>query len=93
MWNVGLVLFGFDLLLVAYLVIRSSYIPTVLGVLLVPAGLGYIIDSFGLILVRDYSVSVAAFTFVGEALLMVWLLARSRRIRLAVDSQPTVAAR
>ena len=81
-WQVGLGLFGFHLLLLAYLVIRSSYVPTWLGVLLVAAGGGYLVDSFGTILVRDYSVNVAAFTFVGEALLMLWLLARGRRIRL-----------
>ena len=82
MWQVGLGLFGCHLLLLGYLVIRSSYVPTWLGVLLVAAGSGYVIDSFGTILVRDYSVNVAAFTFVGEALLMLWLLVRGRRIRL-----------
>ena len=81
-WQVGLGLFGCHLLLLAYLVIRSSYVPIWLGVLLVPAGCGYLVDSFATILVRDYSVSVAAFTFVGEALLMLWLLVRGRRIRL-----------
>jgi hypothetical protein len=88
-WNTGLALFGFHLLLLAYLVIRSSYVPTVLGILLVAAGCGYLIDSFGSILVRDYSVNVAAFTGFGEALLMLWLLARGRRIRLRDDSRPT----
>ena len=87
-WQVGLGLFALHLLLLAYLVIRSSYVPTWLGVLLVAAGSGYLIDSFGLILVRDYSANVAGFLFVGEALLMLWLLARGRRIRLEDDSPP-----
>ena len=87
MWQVGLGLFGFHLLLLAYLVIRSSYVPTWLGIPLAAAGSGYLIDSFGLILVRDYSVEVAAFTGVGEALLMLWLLARARRIRSPGDSR------
>ena len=86
-YQAGLALFGFHLLLLGYLVIRSSYVPTWVGVLLVPAGGGYIIDSLGSILLRDYSVSVAAVTFVGEALLMLWLLARGRRIRLRDDSE------
>ena len=85
-YQAGLALFGFHLLLLGYLVIRSSYVPTWVGVLLVPAGGGYIIDSLSSILLRDYSVSVAAVTFVGEALLMLWLLARGRRIRLRDDS-------
>jgi hypothetical protein len=87
-WEAGLLLFGFHLLLLAYLVIRSSYVPTWLGIPLAAAGCGYLIDSFGLILVRDYSVEVAAFTGVGEAFLMLWLLARGRRIRLRDDSRP-----
>ena len=53
MWQVGLGLFGCHLLLLGYLVIRSSYVPTWLGVLLVAAGGGHLIDSVGTILVRD----------------------------------------
>ena len=90
-WNAGLVLFGFDLLLLAYLAIRSSYVPTWLGILLVPAGCGYVIDSFGLIFVRDYSASAANFTFIGEALFMLWLLVRSRHIRLGDEFRPPAA--
>jgi Domain of unknown function (DUF4386) len=90
-WNAGLVLFGFDLLLLAYLAIRSSYVPTWLGILLVLSGCGYLIDSFGLIFVRDYSASVSDFTFIGEALFMLWLLARSRHVRLGDESRPPAA--
>jgi hypothetical protein len=90
-WNAGLVLFGFDLLLLAYLAIRSSYVPTWLGILLVLAGCGYIIDSFGLIFIRDYTASVANFTFIGEALFMLWLLVRSRYIRLGDEARSAAA--
>ena len=88
-WQAGLALFGFHLVLLGYLVIRSSYVPTVLGILVVLAGIGYLIDSFGLMLVRDYSANVAGFLFVGEALLMLWLLVRGRRIRLRDESRPS----
>ena len=87
-WDAGLLLFGFHLLLLAYLVVRSSYTPAWLGIPLAAAGCGYLIDSFGSIVVRDYSAEVAAFTGVGEAFLMLWLLARGRRIRLRDDSGP-----
>ncbi len=82
-------LFGFHFLPLAYLVIRSSYLPTWLGILLVPTECGYLLDSFGSILVRDYSANLAGFLFVGEALLMLWLLARGRRIRLRDDLPAT----
>ncbi len=82
-WHAGLLLFGAHLLLVGYLAIRSGSVPTWLGVLLLPAGAGYVADTIGLIVVRDYALNIGAVTFVGEAVFMIWLLARSRRMRAA----------
>src|SRR5215203_1054086 len=78
-WHVGLVLFGVHLLLIGYLAYRSGYMAKVFGILLVVAGLGYLIDGFGTVLVANYSIDIAQFTFVGEAALMFWLLIRGRR--------------
>ena len=77
-WDVGLILFGVHLLLIGYLAHRSANMPTVLGALLAVAGLGYVVDGAGTVLVAGYSADVAAFTFVGELLLMLWLLVRTR---------------
>jgi hypothetical protein len=41
----------------------SSYIPNGLGVLVIIAGLGYLIDSFGMILSNRYDANVAGVTF------------------------------
>jgi Domain of unknown function (DUF4386) len=79
-WNVGYILFGLHLVLIGYLAYRSGYVPRVIGVLLVVAGGGYLIDSFGALLIENYSITVASFSFVGEALLMVWLLVKGRTI-------------
>lgn len=79
-WNVGYVLFGLHLVLIGYLAYKSGYVPRVIGVLLVVAGGGYLIDSFGGLLVENYSITVASFSFIGEALLMLWLLVRGRTI-------------
>ena len=49
-WYVGQFLFGLHLLLIGYLAYRSGYVPRVLGVLLVIAGLGYATDSLGAVL-------------------------------------------
>jgi hypothetical protein len=81
-WNVGLVLFGLHLVLIGYLAYRSGYVPRVLAVLIAIAGAGYLVDSFGGLLVASYSINVAAFTFVGEALLMLWLLVKGRNVAL-----------
>ena len=80
-WHVALVIFGLHLLVLGYLVFRSSYIPNGLGVLVMIAGLGYLIDSFGMILSNRYDANVAGVTFAGEVLLMGWLLWRGRRLQ------------
>jgi hypothetical protein len=81
-WLISLVLFGLHLVLIGYLTYRSGYAPRVLGVLLVVAGVGYLVDSFGGILSDSYAINVSAVTFIGEALLMVWLLVKGRRVTL-----------
>jgi len=72
----GLILFGFHLLVLGYLVFKSGYVPKWLGVFLVLAGVGYIVDGFGKTLSPDYNLNIAQFTFVGEVLLIFWLLWR-----------------
>ena len=77
-WDIGLVIFGLHLLIIGYLVFKSGYAPTwlgiLLGILLVIAGLGYMVDSIGRFLLPNYSVSIGQFTFIGEVLLIFWLL-------------------
>jgi len=75
-WNIALVFFGFHLLILGYLVFNSGYFPKFLGILVSIASSGYIIDSFGKFLSPNYSISIAKYTFVGEALLIIWLLWR-----------------
>lgn len=75
-WDIGLVVFGIHLLILGYLAFKSGFIPRWLGILLVVAGVGYIVDSFGNFLLPNYRLTIAQFTFVGEALLIIWLLWR-----------------
>jgi hypothetical protein len=73
-WDIGLILFGFHLLVLGYLAFKSGYVPKWLGGFLVLAAVGYIVDGFGKILSPVYSLNLAQFTFVGEVLLIFWLL-------------------
>ena len=75
-WDMALILFGFHLLLLGYLAFKSGYIPKWLGVFLVLASVGYIFDGFGKTLSPNYNLNIAQFTFVGEVLLIFWLLWR-----------------
>ncbi|MFB4275940.1 MULTISPECIES: DUF4386 domain-containing protein [unclassified Nonomuraea] len=81
-WQAGLLLFGVHLVLLGHLAYRSGYAPRLLGVLLVIAGLGYLVDSLGVILVPGFAPTASMFTFVGEALLMLWLLIKGRNITI-----------
>jgi len=78
-WLIGLIFFGIHLMLLGYLAYRSGYMAKIFGILLVVAGLGYLVDGFGTVLVPDYSMNIAQFTFVGEAALMFWLLIKGTR--------------
>jgi hypothetical protein len=84
-WYAGLVLFGLHLLIVGYLAYRSGYVPRFLGVLLGIAGLGYVIDSFGVVLSRGSWTDVSFITFIGEFLFALWLVIWGRRISVGTS--------
>ena len=75
-WDNGLIIFGFSLLVLGYLAFKSGYAPKWLGVFLVLAALGYIMDGLGKMLSPAYDLSISQFTFIGEVLLIFWLLWR-----------------
>ncbi len=81
-WSVGYVLIGLHLDLIGILAYRSGYVPRVIGVLLVIAGAGYLVDTFGGLLIERYTLTVASGSFVGEAVLMLWLLIKGRSVTL-----------
>lgn len=85
LWMAGLILFGIHLAIVGYLAYVSGYVPRLLGVLLVIAGAGYAFDSAASTVLASPPGSVATFTFLGEFLLAVWLVARSRHLSLKAD--------
>lgn len=77
-WKISLILFGLHLVLIGYLACKSGYVPRALGILLAIGGGGYLFDSLTGLLTANHSANVAAFTFIGEALFMIWLLAKGR---------------
>ncbi len=79
-WDAGLVVFGLNLLVLAYLAFRSGYVPKLLGVLLAIAGFGYLFDTVVRVLVRGATSDVSAITGLGEFVFALWLVIRGRRI-------------
>lgn len=92
-WTLSLGIFGLHLVVAGWLVWRTSWLPRFLGALVAVAGVGYVADAAGTVLSADYDTNVAAFTFYGEPLLMVWLLVHGVRAlaRPAVDLVERVA--
>jgi hypothetical protein len=79
-WNAALGLFGVVLLLIAYLSIRSGFIPRIFGILIGIAGVGYLADLIGLIVVPGFTPTFGLFGFVGETAMIFWLLIGGRRL-------------
>jgi hypothetical protein len=67
-------LFSLWLLLQGYLVFRSGFLPRILGVLLMIASFGYLIDSVIFFLFPNLDVTISLVTFIGEVIFMFWLL-------------------
>jgi len=80
-WYFGLIFFGIHLGLLGYLVIRSKYIPNILGVFLIIAGLGYLLTNLKPFLFPDVNLDFAEYTFYGELIFMLWLLIKGPRIK------------
>jgi len=86
-WDMSLAIFGLHLVGLGFLLFRSAHFPRFLSGLVVVAGAGYLADTFTTILAPDFEFTFSLFTFVGEALLIVWLLLR------AVKGFPSAATR
>jgi hypothetical protein len=70
--NIAQIFWALWLFPMGYLVFKSGFLPRVLGILLMIACFGYVIQSFAAFL--GYNVSLIFFTGWGELLLLLWLL-------------------
>ena len=70
---IALVFFGFYALLTGYLIIRSTFLPRILGVLSVLGGLGWLTFLYPPLGYRLFPY-IAAFGLLGAASLIFWLL-------------------
>jgi hypothetical protein len=79
-YGIGLIFFGFSLVLLGYLIYRSGYLPRIIGVLLVIAGLGYLINSFAQILAPTLAANLFPWVLLpalpAELGLCLWLIVK-----------------
>jgi hypothetical protein len=80
-WDFGIIFFGIHLEILGYLVFRSNYIPKIMGILLIIAGLGYLANALKPFLFPDITLDFAKFTFYGELIFMLWLLIKGSRMK------------
>ena len=86
-WSISLIIFGIHLVLLGYLIFRSTYVPRIVGVLLVIDGLGWVISSLQPYLYPNAPLNWIFYTYFGELVFMLWLLIRGWKIREpALDS-------
>jgi hypothetical protein len=77
-FGVGLIFFGFECLIIGYLIFRSGYFPKALGVMMPIAGICYLVNSFSLILAPAVAGTLFPIilipAFIAELSLCLWLL-------------------
>jgi hypothetical protein len=86
-YAIGLVFFGINLFILGYLVLKSGYMPRILGILLLAAAVGYIIDTFARTLLLNYEIYQPIFDLVvftpaviAELAMALWLLFKGVKI-------------
>ncbi|MCB2174347.1 MAG: DUF4386 domain-containing protein [Actinomycetales bacterium] len=84
-WLIGLAVFGVHLVLLGALVLRSGLAPRAVAVLLMVAGVAYVLDTVAHVALPDYGAVagvmlavVAVPSMIGEGWLGLWLLATRR---------------
>lgn len=76
------VFFGLWLIPLGVLIYKSGFMPKILGILLVVAAFGYLGDVVTFFLLPDLGLTVSEFTFIGELLLMLWLLIKGVNVEV-----------
>lgn len=84
-WIIGLIFFGIHLVILGYLTIRSSFIPNWLGILLMLASAGYIVDGLANLFLPSYENYQHVFMLIvvipgviGEFSFTLWLLLKRK---------------
>jgi len=72
--NIASIFWGLWLFPMGYLVFKSTFIPKIIGILLMIGCFGYLADAFIFFINPEFSIEFAQFLFVGEMAMAFWLL-------------------
>ena len=76
-FTIGIAFLTVHVFVLGYLIVKSGYFPKVLGILFIIAGLGYLLDSFALLLLPSYQTTPIYFALpiaIAEIAFPLWLL-------------------
>jgi hypothetical protein len=74
--NIAQIFWGLWLLPFGYLVLRSGFLPPILGVLLMIGCVGHLMDVVTAVMLPHFDVTVTQFTSIGEFLFPLWLVVK-----------------
>ncbi|MFW5688578.1 MAG: DUF4386 domain-containing protein [Spirochaetota bacterium] len=85
-YTLALLFFGASILIVGYLTIKADYLPSVLGVAIIVAAVGYLVDIFAQTLLSNYDAYAEFFgnivlvpAFIAELAMALYLIVRGTR--------------
>jgi hypothetical protein len=97
-FSIGIAFLVPHVLILGYLIVQSGYFPKVLGFLFIAAGIGYLFDTTGLLLVPSYTTTpglIAIVIAAAEIAFPIWLLVKGvnpvgwqKRAQEGVSLQP-----
>lgn len=79
-WSMGLMLFAIHLVLLGYLIYKSTYIPKIIGILLSVNGLAWLIDTLQPYLYPKVHLQFLFIAYLAELIFMFWLLVRGWKV-------------
>jgi len=88
MWYVGLIVFGFHVLLLGYLIFKSGFVPKIFGVLLMMAFVGYVVTNSSFILFPQFERYMVVLDWIfllpmlGEVAFGIWLLVKGKNLQI-----------
>ncbi|MFN3629805.1 MAG: DUF4386 family protein, partial [Casimicrobiaceae bacterium] len=95
-FGIGLIFFGIACLLRGWLIARSGFLPKPLGLLLLLAGLSYLLNSFALLLAPKLAAAmfpaILLPAFVGELALALWLIVKGVDLQHWAQRRPDALA-
>ena len=79
------IFFGLWLLPMGYLIIKSKYIPKIIGFLLLITCIGYLADFITFFLFSEFKINISQYTWIGEVYMVLWLILKGAKKQIKYE--------